>query len=161
MALVNEGFLHYSDMKNFLKNLLWNRWSDFKIILQKCSLGDPFQRLFAKFWSVYKHGYGEWGLFAWYRLEEILKNLLWNYWSDFKKLFHRNVPWVTLFKNCWQNFDLSINMVLVNGGYLYGHKEILVNSSLKVTKKKKLARLSQKFRWTIQGHLSPLVSITP
>ena len=30
--------------------------------------------------------------------------------------FHRNVPWVTLFKNCWRNFDLSINMVLVNGG---------------------------------------------
>ena len=30
MALVNEGFLHYTDMKKFLKNLvLRNRWSDF------------------------------------------------------------------------------------------------------------------------------------
>ena len=50
MALVNGGFLHYMDMKKFLKNLhLRNRWSDFKIFSQECSLGDPFQKLFAKF----------------------------------------------------------------------------------------------------------------
>ena len=36
--------------KQFLKNLfLRNHWSDFEIILQECSLGDPFQKLFAKF----------------------------------------------------------------------------------------------------------------
>ena len=35
MALVNGGFLHYTDMKRFLKNLLRNRWSDFKIISQE------------------------------------------------------------------------------------------------------------------------------
>ena len=35
MALVNGGFLHYTDMKKFLKNLLRNRWSDFEIILQE------------------------------------------------------------------------------------------------------------------------------
>ena len=35
MALVNGGFLHYTDMKKFLKNLLKNRWSDFEIILQE------------------------------------------------------------------------------------------------------------------------------
>ena len=65
MALVNGGFLHYMDMKKFLKNLLLrNCWSDFEII-------------------------------------------------------HRNVPWVTLFKNCSQNFDLSINMALVNGDFLH------------------------------------------
>ena len=34
MALVNGGFLHYMDMKKFLKNLLLrNRRSDFEIIL--------------------------------------------------------------------------------------------------------------------------------
>ena len=50
MALVNGGFLHYRDMKKFLKNLLLrNCWSDFKIISQECSFGDPFQKLFAKF----------------------------------------------------------------------------------------------------------------
>ena len=49
MALVNGGFLHYTDMKKFIKNLLRNRWSDFEKISQECSLGDPFQTLFVKF----------------------------------------------------------------------------------------------------------------
>ena len=35
--------------KQFFKNLLWNRWSNFEIISQECSLGDPFQKLIAKF----------------------------------------------------------------------------------------------------------------
>ena len=35
MALVNGGFLHYTDMKNFLKNLLRKRRSDFEIIFQE------------------------------------------------------------------------------------------------------------------------------
>ena len=64
MALANGGFLHYRDMKKFLKNLLRNCWSDFEIISPECSLGDPFQK-------------------------------------------------------CSQNFDLSINMALVNGGFLH------------------------------------------
>ena len=65
MALVNGGFLHYMDMKKFLKNFfLQNRLSDFEIISQECSSG-------------------------------------------------------ALFKNCSQNFDLSINMTLVNGGFLH------------------------------------------
>ena len=91
MALVNGDFLHYMDMEKFLKNFfLQNRMSDFEIISQECSLGDPFQKLFAKFWSVFKYGSGEWGLFALYRHEEIhvcivQKNLvLRNHWSDFE-----------------------------------------------------------------------------
>ena len=64
MALVNGGFLHYTDMKKFLKNLLRIHWSDFEIISQECSLGDPFQ-------------------------------------------------------NCSRDFDLSIKMALVNGGFLH------------------------------------------
>ena len=35
MALVNGGFLQYTDMKKFLKILLRNRWSDFEISLQE------------------------------------------------------------------------------------------------------------------------------
>ena len=36
MALVNGGFLHYTDMKKFLKNIfLRNCWSDFEIISQE------------------------------------------------------------------------------------------------------------------------------
>ena len=30
-------------LKQFFKNLLWNRWSDFEIISQECSLGDPLK----------------------------------------------------------------------------------------------------------------------
>ena len=86
VALVNGGFLHYTEMKEFFKNLLlWNCWSDCEIISQICSLGDPFQKLFVKFWSVKKCSSGEWGLLALYRNEGILKNLLlWSRWSDFE-----------------------------------------------------------------------------
>ena len=86
MALVNEGFLHYVDMKKFLKNLLRNRWSDFEMISQECSLGDPFQKLFAKILSIREHGSGEWELLALYRdMKKFLKNLLLrNCWSDFE-----------------------------------------------------------------------------
>ena len=74
MALVNGGFLHYRDLKKFLKNLLRNCWSDFDIISQECSFGNPFQKVFAKFWFLHKHGSGEWGLLALYRHKEILVN---------------------------------------------------------------------------------------
>ena len=73
MALVNGGFMHYTDMKKFLKNLLfWNSRSSSEIISKECYVREPFQKLFAKFWSIYKHGSGEWELFAQYGHEEIL-----------------------------------------------------------------------------------------
>ena len=123
MALVNGGFFHCMDMKKkFIKNLLLrNRWSDFEIISQGCSLCDSFQNLFAKFWSVHKHGSGEWGLLALYRHEEeILKKSsslkpLVRIWNNFTVMF---LVWPFL-KNCSQNFDHSINMALVNGGFLH------------------------------------------
>ena len=94
MALVNWGFSHYRDMKKFLKNLLLrNCWSDFEIISQECSLCDPFQKVFAKFdLSINKYGSGEWGLFALYGHEEILKKLfspkpLVRFWNNFTGLF--------------------------------------------------------------------------
>ena len=37
------NFAFSERVKQFFKNpLLWNRWSDFEIISQVCSLGDPF-----------------------------------------------------------------------------------------------------------------------
>ena len=76
MDLVNGGFSHCRDMGKFLKNfLLRNCWSDFEIISQECSLGDPLQKMFAKFLSVYKYGSSEWRLFAQYGHDEILKKL--------------------------------------------------------------------------------------
>ena len=67
MAVVYGGYFHSMDMKKFLKNLLWNHRSDFEIISQICALGDPFQKLFTKFWSVSKHGISKWGLLTLYR----------------------------------------------------------------------------------------------
>ena len=65
MALVNEGYLHYREMKKFLKILLLRHvWSDFEMISQKGSLDDPFQKLFTKLLSVYSHGSGCKDLFA-------------------------------------------------------------------------------------------------
>ena len=78
---------------NSLKNLLLrNRWSDFEIISQDCSLGDPFQKSFAKFWSVNKHDSDEWGLFSIYGHEEILKKSsspkqLFKFWNIFTEIF--------------------------------------------------------------------------
>ena len=72
-------------MKKFIKNLLRNCCSDFEIISQECSLGDPFQKLLAKFLSVYKYGSCEWGLFALYGHKKFLKNFfLQNHLSDFE-----------------------------------------------------------------------------
>ena len=45
MAAMGEDFLHYTDMKKFLKNLL-KPWSNLEIMSQDCSLDDPFQKLF-------------------------------------------------------------------------------------------------------------------
>ena len=76
MALVNGGFLHYTDMKKFLKNLLLrNHWSDFEIISQECPLSDLSQNLLAKFWYLFKHGSSEWGLPSIYRHKENLKKI--------------------------------------------------------------------------------------
>ena len=50
MALVNGAILHSMDMMKFLKNLLLgNRWSDFEIISQECSLGNPFHNFCRNF----------------------------------------------------------------------------------------------------------------
>ena len=58
--------------------------------------------------------------------KKFLKNLpLRNRLSNFEieieilKLFHRNVPLLILFKNCSRIFDPSVNMALVNGGFLH------------------------------------------
>ena len=100
-------FLHYTDMKKFLKNLLlWNPWSDFEIISQEYSFGDPFQKLFAKFWFVEKT-WPPWGwrLFALYWHEDILKKSsslkplvrIWNYFTRFILVW----PFQKLFTKFW------------------------------------------------------------
>ena len=120
-SIKNSGY-HGNEIeffKQFFKNLLLrNRSSDFEIISQECSLGDPLQKLFAKFWSIHKHGSGEWGLLALYGHEEILKKSspkpLVRFLNNFTGMF---LGW-PFFKNCSRNFYPSVNMALVNGGFL-------------------------------------------
>ena len=86
MALVNGGFLHYMNMKKFLKNLLLrNRWSDFEIISQECSLGDSFQKCLRNFDLPKNMALMNWGFSHYRDMKKFLKNLLLrNSWSDFK-----------------------------------------------------------------------------
>ena len=67
-----------------LKNLVRNQLTDFNIILQKCSFGDPLPRLFKPFGFVKKHGRQGRGLFSLYIYIENSKNLhVRNQWTDF------------------------------------------------------------------------------
>ena len=74
-----------------LKNLLVrNHWTDFNIILQKCSFGDPLPRLFKPFGFVKKHGRQGRGLFSLYIYIENFKNLLVrNHWTDFNIILQK------------------------------------------------------------------------
>ena len=75
-----------------LKNLLVrNHWTDFNIILQKCSFGDPLTRLFKPFGFVKKHGRQGAGLiFPIYLDIENFKNLLVrNHWIDFNIILQK------------------------------------------------------------------------
>ena len=75
-----------------LKNLLVrNHWTDFNIILQKCSFGDPLPRLFKPFGFVKKHGRQRAGLFfPRYIYIENFKNLLVrNHWTNFNIILQK------------------------------------------------------------------------
>ena len=57
MATRGQGlFSLYIYIENFKNLLVRNHWTDFNIILQKCSFGDPLPRLFKPFGFVKKHG---------------------------------------------------------------------------------------------------------
>ena len=57
MAARGRGlFSLYIYAENFKSLLVRNHWTDFHIILQECSFGDPLPRLFKPFGFVKKHG---------------------------------------------------------------------------------------------------------
>ena len=97
-------------VKNFFKCLLLpSRWASLDQTWQEASLGGPLQKLFTEFVSIKNSGYhgSEIEFF-----KQFLKNLLLrNRWSNFE-IISEDIPWVTLFKNCLQNFDPAINMAL-------------------------------------------------
>ena len=67
MAARGRGlFSLYIYIENFKNLLVRNHWTDFNIILQKCSFGDPLPRLLKPFGFVKKHGRQGRGLFSLY-----------------------------------------------------------------------------------------------
>ena len=87
MALVNGGFLHNMDMKKFLKKTcrLQNHWSDFEIVSQEYSLGDPFQILLRNFDPSINMTLVNGGFLHYTYMKKFFKNLvLRNRWSDFE-----------------------------------------------------------------------------
>ena len=85
MAARGPGlFSLYIYIENFKNLLVRNHWTDFNMILQKCSFGDPLPRLFKPFGFVKKHSPQGAGLFSLYSYIENLKNLLVrNHWINF------------------------------------------------------------------------------
>ena len=78
-------------IENFKNLLVRNHWTNFNVILQKCSFGDPLPRLFEPFRLVKKHGCQGAGLiFPIYIYIENLKNLLVrNHWTDFNVILQK------------------------------------------------------------------------
>ena len=85
MAARGRGlFSLYIYIENFKNLLVRNHWTDFNIILQKCSFGDLLPRLFKPFGFVKNMAARGRGLFFLYIYIENFKNLLVrNHWTDF------------------------------------------------------------------------------
>ena len=91
MATRGRGlFSLYIYIESFKNLLVRKHWTNFNIILQKCSFGDPLPRLFKPFGFVKKHGRQGVGLFSLYIYIEIFKNLLVRYhWTDFNIILQK------------------------------------------------------------------------
>ena len=81
-------YIYIENLENLLVRI---HWTDFNIILQKCSFGDPLPRLFKPFGFVKKHGRQGAGLiFPIYVYIENFKNLhVRNHWTDFNIILQK------------------------------------------------------------------------
>ena len=88
MATRGRGlFSLYIYIENFKNLLVRNHWTDFHIILQKCSFGDPVPRLFKPFGFVKKHGRQGAGLI--FCIENFKNLLVRNHWTDFHMILQK------------------------------------------------------------------------
>ena len=73
--------------KNFKNLLVRNHWTDFHIILQKCSFGDPLPRLFKPFGFIKKQGrQGAGRIFPIYQYKNLLVRIQ---WTDFNIILQK------------------------------------------------------------------------
>ena len=91
MAARGRGlFSLYIYIENLKNLLVRNHQTNFNIILQKCSFGDPLPRLFRPFGFVKKHDRQGAGLIFPIYLYRKLKNLLVrNHWTDFNIILQK------------------------------------------------------------------------
>ena len=93
MAARGRGlFSQYIYLENFKNLLVRNHWTDFNIIFQKCSFGDPLSRLFKPFKFVKNHdGKGAWLIFPIHLYRKIKKSscqkALDRFHHDFAEMF--------------------------------------------------------------------------
>ena len=94
MAARGRGlFSLYIYIENFKNLLVRNHWTDFHIILQKCSFGDPLPRLFRPFGFVKNMAARGRGIFSLYIYIENFKNLLvQNHWAGSSSVAQLDVP---------------------------------------------------------------------
>ena len=103
MAARGRGlFSLYIYIENFKNLLVRNHWTDFNIILQKCSFGDSLPRLFKPFGFVKKHSRQEAGLiFPMYLYRKLKKSSCQKPQTDFHILLQKcsfGNPLLRLFK---------------------------------------------------------------
>ena len=96
----------------------------------------PLSKMLVKFWSVHEQGSGEWELLDYMNINKIIKIFSEKYWSDFEIISEMFLEWPfsELFLKFWSVNKHGISEWRLLA--LYRHKEILLNSSLKATKKK-------------------------
>ena len=91
MAAREQGlFSLYVYIENFKNLLVRNHWTDFHIIFQKCSFGDPLPRLLSHWDSSKNMAARGRGLFSLYIYIENFKNLLVrNHWTNFNIILQK------------------------------------------------------------------------
>ena len=132
MAARGRGlFSLYINIENFKNLLVRNHWTNFNIILQKCSVGDLVPRLFKPFGFIKKHGRQGAGLiFPIYLYRKLTKSscqkplnqFLYNFaemflWLAFTKIVQaiwiRQKTWppgggAYLVRNHWTDFNIIL-----------------------------------------------------
>ena len=136
MAARGRGLFPYIIYIENLKNLLVrNHWTDFNIILQEYSFGDPLPRLFKPFGFVKKHGRQGAGLiFPIYLYRKLKKIFLSETTGPISIYFCRNVSLMILYQGCSSHLDSSKNTAARGQGvfslyiYIENFKNLLVRN---------------------------------
>ena len=120
MAARGRGlFSLYIYVENFKNLLVRNHLTDFYIILQECSFGDPLPRLFKPFGFLKNHGCQGAGLIFPIYLYRKLKKSLSETTGTISIYFCRNVPLVILCQGCSSHLDSSKNMAAKGAGLIF------------------------------------------